>query len=122
MNPNIPAQNLNMITTTSTLQNNATTFNTTLECASIFPLPESYSPSVFSVVIGHGGPTKGKNRLRMIAAQCLDKYEQADKMEKSVILTDIIEKVREGCPYGDTFIRFANEGGGKLMAQKPVNT
>ena len=73
------------------------------------PLPQGYSPSPESVVIGKGGHTRGRSRLRMIAAKFLEEYSQATtKIEKSAIVSKIVEIVQKGCPDGGAFIRFAD--------------
>jgi hypothetical protein len=92
-------------------------------CGQEAPLPLGYSPSPQCVVIGRGGHTTGRSRLRTIAAQFLEQYSEANtKVEKSAIVSKIVHMTEEGCPYG-AFIK--NAGGrwwqvGALKAREKV--
>jgi hypothetical protein len=78
-------------------------------CGEKVPLPLGYSPSPQCVVIGRGRLTMGRSRLRMIAAQFLEQYSDANtkQVAKSAIVSKIIKMTEEGCPYG-AFVKFTD--------------
>ena len=74
------------------------------------PLPIDYVPSPQTVVIGRGKfctDATGSKRLQVIAATFLDQYTVAtSKVEKSKVVSSIVDIVEAGCPYGGAFVRF----------------
>jgi hypothetical protein len=67
-------------------------------------LPPSFMPNEFSVICGRGkvnSSSPGNRRLKAIAGSYLDQYSRAKtKADKSGIVSNIIERVREATPYG----------------------
>ena len=65
-------------------------------------LPEGFSISSYSVVFGRGkrcSENVGNRRLQVIASMNVGRYASANsKLEKSHIVTDIMDTVREACP------------------------
>eukprot|EP00980_Cylindrotheca_fusiformis_P021047 scaffold8060_cov110-Cylindrotheca_fusiformis.AAC.5 len=76
------------------------------------PLPANFVPQPYSVLIGRGKACTnaiGNRRLQVLASSYLEDYNNAStKMEKSVIVSKIVDSIREACPVG-AFIR--HEGG-----------
>ena len=74
------------------------------------PLPHNYTPSPCTVVIGRGkfcSDASGSNRLRAIAINFLERYSKATtKVDKSVIVSNIVSIVEASCPSGDAFVKF----------------
>lgn len=65
-------------------------------------LPPDFIPTPYSVICGRGrriAEAVGNRRLRVIATMFIDKYAKATrKEEKSAIVSDILEIVRDACP------------------------
>eukprot|EP00980_Cylindrotheca_fusiformis_P014057 scaffold3670_cov124-Cylindrotheca_fusiformis.AAC.33 len=73
------------------------------------PLPTDFEPQPNSVRIGRGkacsGAT-GNRRLQVLASSFVDDYRKASTtIEKSVVVTEIVDSVREACPVG-AFVRY----------------
>lgn len=67
-------------------------------------LPEDFTPGEFDVICGRGRTTfnhPGNAAFRNVIKDYLPSYSNAEsKSDKSIILCDIIEQVREGSPNG----------------------
>ena len=72
-------------------------------------LPPSFKPLPYSVLIGRGKePAKavGNQRLKVLVELQLSNYENAkSRLEKSAIVSNILEAVRGACP-GPAFVKF----------------
>eukprot|EP00980_Cylindrotheca_fusiformis_P014055 scaffold3670_cov124-Cylindrotheca_fusiformis.AAC.31 len=72
------------------------------------PLPADFVPQPYSVRIGRGkvcSDATGNRRLQVLASSYLEDYNNAStKMEKSVIVSKIVDAIKEACPVG-AFIR-----------------
>jgi hypothetical protein len=76
-------------------------------------LPKDFEPTPSSVIIGRAKICKeavGNQRLRILAELHLPKYSGATcKLDKSMVVTYLIEAVHDGCPTGGAFIKFHNQ-------------
>ena len=67
-------------------------------------LPPSFVPGPMDVICARGKAAKdhsGNRLFRMLIQESVERYEQSEtKLEKSIIVSQIIESVREGCPEG----------------------
>ena len=74
-------------------------------------LPEDFTPSPYSVLIGRGNAcfnSTGNRRLRVIVSVYLDKYSKAQsRIERSIIVTSIVDMIRNASPVG-AFIKQEN--------------
>mmetsp|Transcript_40888 Transcript_40888/g.97889 ORF Transcript_40888/g.97889 Transcript_40888/m.97889 type:complete len:194 (-) Transcript_40888:3434-4015(-) len=72
-------------------------------------LPESFSPTPYSVLIGRGkvcAEATGNRRLKVIVSTFLDEYSKAPtRIEKSIIVSKIVDIVNDASPVGG-FIKF----------------
>lgn len=72
-------------------------------------LPSDFEPLPYSVLIGRGKQAAeaiGTRRLKVIASRFLAEYANASsRIEKSVIVSKIIDIVQDACPVG-AFIKF----------------
>lgn len=77
-------------------------------------LPASFKPSPYTVIVGRGKDCKsapGNLKLREIATNFLTQYCKArGKNEKSEILTEIVQMVRDTCPNGGAFVKKGADG------------
>jgi hypothetical protein len=76
-------------------------------------LPVDFKPTPYSVVCGRGrkcAESVGNRRLNVTAQMFIPRYSQATrKEEKSLIVTEILELVRDACPNErHAFLRFTN--------------
>jgi hypothetical protein len=72
-------------------------------------LPEIFEPSPYTVIIGKGNlPAQalGNRRLKVLVRNQLETYFAATKTDKTVIVSKIIDAVRESCPEGGAFCHF----------------
>ncbi|KAG7337299.1 hypothetical protein IV203_030155 [Nitzschia inconspicua] len=76
-----------------------------------FQLPPAFSPLPYSVLIGRGKActeATGNKRLKVIVSTFLEEYSKAaNRIEKSIIVSKIVDMVREACPVG-AFIKQEN--------------
>ena len=75
-------------------------------------LPTEFTPCPYSVVFGRGKRCSnaiGNRRLQIIATMFLGRYAEANsKVEKSHIVSDIMDTVREACPERrGAFVKFS---------------
>eukprot|EP00980_Cylindrotheca_fusiformis_P031192 scaffold25948_cov117-Cylindrotheca_fusiformis.AAC.2 len=72
-------------------------------------LPADFVLQPYSVRIGRGkacSEATGNQRLQVLASSFLDDYKKAStKIEKSVIVTKIVDTIQEACPVG-AFVRY----------------
>lgn len=76
-------------------------------------LPVNFKPTPYSVICGRGrkcAESIGNRRLNVIAQMFIPRYSQATrKEEKSLIVTEILELVRDACPNErHAFLRLIN--------------
>jgi hypothetical protein len=79
-------------------------------------LPMEFQPTPYSVIFGRAKTVKeavGNQRLRVLADLHLAEYAEATcKVDKSMVVTSIVDAVRTGCPQqkggGGAFIKFRN--------------
>lgn len=76
-------------------------------------LPEEFTPTPYSVICGRGRKyidSIGNRRLAVIASMFIPRYSKASrKEEKTVIVSEIMEIVKDACPNPSwAFIRFWN--------------
>lgn len=75
-------------------------------------LPESFEPSPYSVLIGRGkvcAEATGNRRLKVIISTFMDEYSKAPtRIEKSIIVSKIVDVINEACPVGG-FIKFESD-------------
>jgi hypothetical protein len=73
-------------------------------------LPLDFQPTSYSVIIGRGKGYKkafGNQRLRVLANLSLPKYSGAKcKIEKSLVVTSIVDTIRECCPSNGAFVKY----------------
>lgn len=74
-------------------------------------LPSSFTPSAYSVLIGRGklcSDAIGTRRLKVIVSRYVEDYKNAvTRIEKSFVVTSIVDIVREACcPNGGAFIKY----------------
>lgn len=79
-------------------------------------LPEDFEPTPYTVICGRGrkcADAIGNRRLQVIAQMFIAKYSQARKKEeKTLIVTDILEIVRDAAPEARfAFVRECKENG-----------
>lgn len=70
-------------------------------------LPEDFVPTVFSVICARGKvayESQGNTWFRGLVRQYTRQYAKASKMEKSIIVSVIVDTVRKASPVG-SFIR-----------------
>jgi hypothetical protein len=76
----------------------------TLSYEKMAPLRATFTPGPFDVICARGKDAKnhcGNRRFRQKVQDALLNYSKSDsKMEKSMILSDIVESVRRGSPFG----------------------
>jgi hypothetical protein len=75
-------------------------------------LPANFTPSQYSVLVGRGkvrNDAMGNRRLKVLVGSFLNEYAQAARIEKSIIVSKIIDIVNDACPKGGGFVKF--EGG-----------
>jgi hypothetical protein len=72
-------------------------------------LPIDFVPSNYSIICGNKRKyvkSVGNQRLRMLVQSFIPQYSQAEgKLEKSVIVNQVMQIVREACPVG-SFVAF----------------
>lgn len=76
------------------------------------PLPEDFVPAPYTVVCGRGkkcAENVGNRRLQVIAQMYIGRYSLATRKEdKSLIVTEILNVVKDACPDKSVaFVRFA---------------
>jgi hypothetical protein len=88
------------------------THHTPYECSCV--LPVDFTPSKNTVIVGGGMQPKqnmGNKRLRELASTFLPQYSEAtDKRTKSRIVSCIVHMVRNACPEGGAFVKYAKNG------------
>jgi len=76
-------------------------------------LPEDFTPSPHSVIIGRAKECKqavGNKRLRILCSSFLSKYSTAiNRSVKSQVVSEIVSMVRDACPIG-AFIKKVGQG------------
>ena len=79
----------------------------------VTPLPDSFTPGPVDVICARGKRAfnhTGNRRFRALIEAHLDKYEKAtSKIDKSLIVSSIVDSVREASPNGG----FVREDGGR---------
>ncbi|CAB9502991.1 Nitrilase family, member 2 [Seminavis robusta] len=72
-------------------------------------MPHGFEPTEWSVICGRGRDCydhAGNRRLRVMVEENLDKYQETkNKFQKTLIVTSIIDTVREACNNGGAFVR-----------------
>mmetsp|Transcript_20736 Transcript_20736/g.37390 ORF Transcript_20736/g.37390 Transcript_20736/m.37390 type:complete len:433 (+) Transcript_20736:104-1402(+) len=67
-------------------------------------LPDDFSPSAYSVLIGRGKvntEATGNKRLKVIVSTFLDEYSKApNRISRSIIVSKIVDMIHEACPVG----------------------
>jgi len=73
-------------------------------------LPDDYSPCKYAVLCGRGSKctkSTGNQRLKKLVNHYLKPYSEAsNKVEKSAIVTAIIQSTKDACPDGGGFVKF----------------
>jgi hypothetical protein len=68
------------------------------------PLPQNFSPGEFDVICGRGKTARdhqGNISFRVAVEHAIDRYAEASsKIEKSLVVSKIIEAIREASPDG----------------------
>lgn len=76
-------------------------------------MPEGFTPSPYSVVIGRAKECKqamGNKRLRVLCSAHLSEYSNAaNRSVKSRVVSDIVRMVQDACPVG-AFVKKAGKG------------
>lgn len=96
----------------STSSSMRTSINKSYQCSDDLLLPGNFKPSAYSVICGRGRRSTqafGNRRLRVIASLFVKRYENAAKKEdKSRIVTEIHEIIRNACPDSrHAFVRYS---------------
>mmetsp|Transcript_27951 Transcript_27951/g.52411 ORF Transcript_27951/g.52411 Transcript_27951/m.52411 type:complete len:384 (+) Transcript_27951:414-1565(+) len=72
-------------------------------------MPSTFVPSLNAVICGRGKSctsNPGNRKLRALIRESLDKYgKAANKVEKTEIVTNIIETIKQGCPDQPGFLK-----------------
>jgi hypothetical protein len=72
-------------------------------------LPDDYEPSKFSVICGRGKgsyQSDGNVNFRAMIKNNLDRYRDAPgRLEKSFIVSEVLNMIRESCPLG-AFVKY----------------
>lgn len=66
-------------------------------------LPEGFEPGEYDVICGRGRKSfhhLGNSCFRDLVARCLERYANATKVEKSFVLSDVVNQVRQLSPNG----------------------
>ena len=81
---------------------------------SFYLLPSDFEPTPHSVVLGRGKECSrsiGNRRLRVLAMTFLPRYCKArTRKDKSEVVSQIVNMIREACPNGGAFIKMSDDG------------
>lgn len=87
-------------------------------CDELIPLPSDFKPGSLDVICARGKSAyshTGNKRLRVVIEMNLQKYSNAKtKMEKSLIVSQIVDSIREASHNGG----FIKEDGGRMFIGK----
>lgn len=76
------------------------------------PLPLDFQPSNYSVMIGRAKDCKeaiGNRRLKVFVDLALHDYKNAKyKMQKTIVVSTIVEKIQDACNNHGAFIKYAD--------------